>query len=76
MSQIAHVSTKNLRIVNESIGLATLYKMGIIDSKMASMLSIREKIDALIRTGKSKGQAAAYVAKSMGMARTSIYRYL
>lgn len=68
------IPTALLRKHNSAI--QALFKEGLISSRVAMMLHIRDKIDALMRAGKSRGQAVNHVANEMNMKRTTLYDYL
>ncbi len=53
--------------------LAKLLKFGYIDHKLSTTLEIRLKVNALMRAGKSHGQAARSVANEFGYSRQYIY---
>ena len=69
-------STHLLQELNNKGLLDKLFKDGIIGYKVYMMLPIRNKVDALMRQGKSHGQAVVYVAKEMHMSRQNLYSYL
>ena len=51
-------------------------KYGVINYKVFMMLPIREKIDALMRQGKSHGEAVRHIADEMRMSTRNVYNYL
>jgi len=70
------ISTKFLREIDDKIGLKRLYEEGVINAGVARLLSIRDKVDALVSAGKTHGQAVDHVSRTMGMTRQHIYRLL
>jgi hypothetical protein len=56
--------------------LAKLYRYGLINYKASVMLEVRLKVDALMRQGKSRGQAVVIVADEINLSRVTIYGYL
>ena len=70
------IPTEFLLQMKERGILATLFKYGMVSSKYATILEIRLKVDALMRQGRSRGEAVKDVAKSTGLTIQSIYKYL
>ena len=61
----------------ESNGLLkALYKEGLISPKVMLILPVNDKVDALMRSGKSKVEAVKYVADEMHITERTIYRYM
>ena len=53
-----------------------MYRVGLISPKVFAILPTIDKVDALMRAGKSKVQAVRHVAKEMGVTERTIYNYL
>ena len=53
-----------------------MYRYGMLTTKYAVMLEVRMKIDALMRQGKSKGEAVRETAEVMHLHKATIYAYL
>ena len=70
------ISTEFLREIDRKIGLIRLYRGGVINKGVAKSLAIRDKVDSLMASGKTRGQAVAHVARAMGMTRQYVYRLL
>lgn len=59
--------------MDERYTLAELYKKGQINYSVIMFRDIKEKVNGLIKTGMSNGQAVILVAEEMNMSRQSIY---
>ena len=70
------IPTALLRKANKSGLLKELFSHGLASYKALMMLPLRDKVDALMRAGMSRGQAIRHVAKEMNVHKTTIYRYL
>ena len=69
-------STRLLQELNNKGLLKKLFREGVISYKVFMMLPIRNNVDALMRQGKSHGEAVVHVAQEMDMTRQNIYNYL
>ena len=49
---------------------------GVISYKVFMTLPIRDKVDSLMRSGRSHGEAVRHVSKEMHMSRQNVYNYL
>ena len=49
---------------------------GLISAKVMMILPTTDKVDALMRAGKSKHEAVRHVANEMGVTSRTIYNYL
>jgi hypothetical protein len=56
--------------------MTDLFKQGIISYKVCMMLPVRDKVDSLMRSGLSHGQAVVHVANEMALTRQALYGYL
>ena len=72
----SHIPTSLLQHLKDVGLMPKLYKAGIISVRTVIMLEVRQKVDALMRQGRSKGEAVREVAKSMRLHKSTIYAYL
>jgi hypothetical protein len=72
----SRISTEYLRSLRNKSVLEGLFREGLISYKIYMMLPIREKVDALMRAGRSHGEAVRHVAGEMGMTARNVYYYL
>lgn len=70
------ISTQYLKEIDDKVGLNNLYRNGLINQWVIKLYAIRNKVDALMMSGKSKGQAVRHVADEMNITREMVYRYL
>ena len=70
------VPTELLEWMEHKGVLDKLFQEGIISYKIYMMLPIRRKIDSLMRSGNSHGEAVKHVASELHMSRQNIYNYL
>ncbi len=70
------VPTPYLQWLKDKGILTKMYRYGMLTPKPSAMLEIRLKINALMRQGLSKEQAVLNVVDSLGLSRSTIYRYL
>jgi hypothetical protein len=69
-------STALLRRLHRLGLLEQLFREGVISYKGYMTLHIRDKVDSLMRSGRSRGEAVRHVANEMKMSRQNIYNYL
>ena len=70
------ISTELLQWQADRGMLKRMYKEGMIGYKTMLLLPVRLKVDALMRQGRSRGEAVRVIAKEMGYHKSTIYEYL
>ena len=56
--------------------LDALYREGMISHMPYTVLEVRQKTDGLMRQGRSKVEAVAHIASTLGVSVRMVYKYL
>ena len=56
--------------------LKALHKEGLVSARVFNILPVIDKVDALMRAGKSQGEAVRHVANEFKVHKSTVYRWL